>query len=93
MIVIGGGVAIVADRLANIEHTYISNPDPWPQGIGVFDLTDMRWKDSYDATTDPYATPQMVKDYYAHNPRYPASLLENNVQRNWFTGESKCLYS
>ena len=58
--------------------------DPWPQGLGVFDITDLEWKDRYDASAGPYQTPEMVKQYYASNPRYPSPVLEDTVLRSWF---------
>lgn len=51
----------------------ISRPDVWTQGIGVFDMTTMQWKDSYDANAQPYVTPEAVKSWYAANGGpYPA---------------------
>ena len=61
---------------------------PWDQGLGVFDLSDLAWKDAFNASAAPYVTPQVVKSYYAHNPRYPASLLRDPILRAWFTGEA-----
>ncbi|KAL8716468.1 MAG: hypothetical protein Q9225_006206 [Loekoesia sp. 1 TL-2023] len=36
-------------------------------GLRIFDLTEMRWSDSYDANAAPYMTPQAVKDWYQQN--------------------------
>ena len=33
-------------------------------GLGLWDLTDLRWIDAYDADAAPYKTPQIVKDWY-----------------------------
>ena len=46
MIVVGGYVNTLADYNANIGKTYVGSVDPWSQGIGVFDLSEMQWKDS-----------------------------------------------
>ncbi|KAK8004360.1 DHA14-like major facilitator [Apiospora arundinis] len=43
----------------------VKDPDPWKQGLGVLDLTEMVWKSQYDADADPYDTPKMVKEWYA----------------------------
>jgi hypothetical protein len=40
-------------------------PDPFTQGIGIFDMTDSAWKTGYDADEPSYQTPQIVKDWYA----------------------------
>ena len=46
-------------------------PDVQIQGLSVFDISDMVWKDRYDAYIAPYVTPQMVKDDYVQNGRTP----------------------
>lgn len=40
-------------------------PDPFTQGIGIFDMTDSVWKTGYDVDGPTYQTPQIVKDWYA----------------------------
>jgi hypothetical protein len=89
MIVVGGSTFTVAgfesiNAEAEGEGIYWSNADPWPQGLGVFDLTEMVWAESYDPSAGPYATPKVVKEYYIHNPRYPDSLLHDPTLRDWF---------
>ena len=69
------------DDISIYEH---SVPDPWSQGIGIWDLSAMAWKDRYDPAAGPYTTPQMVKQYYASNPRYPPSFTDDPVLRSWF---------
>lgn len=39
-------------------------PDPFLQGIGVFDMTNLVWKDSYDPNATSYKSPKIVKDWY-----------------------------
>jgi hypothetical protein len=38
--------------------------DPYPQGIGIFDMTDMEWKTSYDASADAYEPHASVRSFY-----------------------------
>ena len=38
--------------------------DPFPQGLGVFDMTELKWKDAYDPDAEPYEMPQRIKDWY-----------------------------
>lgn len=40
-------------------------PDPWPQGIGVFDMTALKFKDLYQANASAYETPEMIKKYHS----------------------------
>ncbi|KAI1410830.1 hypothetical protein F5Y13DRAFT_166908 [Hypoxylon sp. FL1857] len=41
-------------------------PDPWKQGLGVYDMTEMKWVDSYDPTASNYESPAVVSDWYAN---------------------------
>ncbi len=59
-------------------------PDPWPQGLGIFDLTTMEWKDGYDAAAPAYVTPAAVKAHYQKNGREPYSW-SNDIVKAWFT--------
>ena len=87
MIVVGGAVKTIADQNTFVNERYTSEVDPWHQGLGVFDLTDMAWMPSYDASAAAYVTPQMVKDYYTRNARYPASLQSDDLLKSWFSTE------
>ena len=33
-------------------------PDPWPQGLGIFDMSAMAWKDKYDPKAEAYVSPK-----------------------------------
>ena len=59
-------------------------PDPWHNGIGIFDMTAMEWKAKYDANAGPYVTPDVVKRYYQKNGRFPAKW-DNDLVKGWFT--------
>jgi hypothetical protein len=81
MIVVGG---IPPSILA----TYFTK-DPWPQGLGIFDLTEMKWKDSYDADAAPYVTPQQIKDSIAANGMYPAQWDDPTLKKWIAPADSK----
>jgi hypothetical protein len=55
------------------------------QGLGIFDLSAMEWKDQYDAAAAPYVTPDVVKAWYTEHGQYPASWSNATVEA-WFTG-------
>lgn len=38
--------------------------DPWNQGIAVFDMTALKFKDSYEAQAGPYESPDAIQQYY-----------------------------
>jgi hypothetical protein len=63
-------------------------PDIWTQGIGIFDLSAMEWKDQYDAAAPPYVTPDVVKAWYNEHGQYPATWSNATVEV-WFTGTAQ----
>ncbi|KAM0327209.1 hypothetical protein ACHAQA_006343 [Verticillium albo-atrum] len=38
--------------------------DPRPQGLGIFDMTEMKWTNSYDANASAYESPAGVQAWY-----------------------------
>lgn len=55
--------------------------DPFMQGLGIFDLTKMRWSDRYDADAQLYQTPAVIKAWYAENGTSPIQWNNPDVQR------------
>jgi hypothetical protein len=43
----------------------VTDPDPWKQGLAIFDLTEMSWSSSYDPDTADYDSPEVVKTWYS----------------------------
>ena len=87
MVSIGGLVTDISLEVTSdalISNTNNNLPDPWLQGIGIFDLTAMEWKEEYDPAAAPYVTPDAVKAFYQRNGRGPASW-SNGVVQAWFT--------
>lgn len=41
------------------------DPDPWKQGLGVFDMTRMAWSGGYRADAEAYDSPATVREWYA----------------------------
>lgn len=80
MVAIGGLTSGVT--YANITK------DPWAQGLGIFDLTDLEWRSSYDASAKAYQTPNLVKEDLAQNGQYP-STWDSNIVEGWFTNRGK----
>jgi hypothetical protein len=83
MIVTGG-----LNPAAANQSELIYSRDIWTQGIGVFDLTAMQWKDKYDVNAAPYKTPDAVKSWYAANGRHPAQW-DDPVVEGFFTQSGK----
>jgi hypothetical protein len=83
MAVIGGS----ANAVTSVNAT--GWRDPWSQGIGIFDLSDMEWKDHYDPSAAAYTTPKAVNDWYKQNGQYP-SKWDDVVVEGWFTNKGTC---
>ena len=66
MILVGG---FVTDTSTSANS---SGGDPWPLGLGVFDMTNLVFQDHYDPNAPNYTTPQIIKDYYQDNGMYPS---------------------
>lgn len=76
MIVVGGQDI---GRKNKTAVTY--SQDHWTQGLGVFDLSAMQWRDGYDAGAEAYTTPATVKSWYDRNGRYPARWDDPAVEQ------------
>lgn len=64
MIIIGG-VDPSNDTIFSGSADSGSEPvDPWPEGIGIFDMTALKFKDSYEANAKQYETPELIKLFY-----------------------------
>jgi hypothetical protein len=74
-------MAIIGGTVSSAQQYAIA--DPWTNGIGIFDLSDMEWKDSYNANAGPYVTPEFVKAHNNQNP-YPDKWSDPVVE-SWFT--------
>ena len=58
LVAIGG-----LDPAASPAGDYNGSADPWPQGLGVFDMNALAWKDSFSATAPPYTPPDLITQY------------------------------
>jgi hypothetical protein len=45
--------------------------DPWITGLGIFDMSEFAWAESYRADAEAYEQPQIVKDHYASSYQDP----------------------
>ncbi|KAI8629550.1 hypothetical protein F5Y19DRAFT_85730 [Xylariaceae sp. FL1651] len=49
----------------NRTFTAPTTADPWTYGIGVLDMTELQWTNSYDPDAPAYDSPTVVKDWYS----------------------------
>lgn len=52
--------------------------DPWAEGIGIFDMTTLKFKDSYESKAKPYEPPEVIKSFYRNKS---AKLLNSDFIR------------
>ncbi|KAI1122143.1 hypothetical protein F5Y10DRAFT_81448 [Nemania abortiva] len=48
----------------NRTFTAPTTADPWTYGIGILDMTELKWTDSYDPDAPAYDSPAIVKAWY-----------------------------
>lgn len=64
--------------------------DPFPQGLGVFDMTELSWGTDFKADAAEYESPQIVQDWYDKNgyvcdlPRDGAGRDNRSNKGSWF---------
>ena len=63
MIMIGGEDPTHCSRFLGDGDAIDAPADPWLQGIGVFDMNALRFKDSYQADARAYETSDVIKNY------------------------------
>ena len=65
--------------------------DPWPNGLGIFDLSQFTWSNSYDPLALPYQQPAVVRDYYSNEfqaPSFDSPELESAFGKHSITSLS-----
>ncbi|KAL8955754.1 MAG: hypothetical protein Q9193_006509, partial [Seirophora villosa] len=77
-----GGVA--ADSRIYINHpldeiadsTFTTSADPFAQGLGIFDMTTLTWRNNYTPNAPPYEQSDLVRDFYSTNRQSGSQLGE-----------------
>lgn len=60
--------------------------DDAPMGLLMYDMTAMRWKDSYDATLSDYERPGVISAFYKNGSLVKVQWSSNEVQSLFVTG-------
>lgn len=64
MIMIGGTNPLIDYNASYFLRDDPQPQDPWDQGIAIFDMTDLSFKDSYQVKADLYEPPYAIQQYY-----------------------------
>lgn len=83
MIIVGG---VVFDRSTSPDAFSVvgGRADPWDNGFGVFDMTELEWKSEFDPSAGPYVTAESIKQDIQQNGFYPSDWTDSTVKK-WFT--------
>lgn len=65
-----------------------TTPDPWRQGIGIFDMTEMKWMDSYDPNATNYDVPAQVSSWYVEGGMNNVMWTSDEVKQLFLNGSS-----
>jgi glycosidase len=55
----------------NPDDWTLNDQNPWPNGLGIFDMTTLSWTKGYDPDALAYERPSLVSQFYTDNSRYP----------------------
>jgi hypothetical protein len=61
--------------------------DLWPYTLGLFDMTDLKWKAEYDPEAETYETPKMIRDWYDDNGMDSVSWTSDSVESLFTKGK------
>ena len=78
-ILIFGGTDYAPSKFSDFIQKSMSSEDPWSQGIGIFDLSNLEWVDHYSARPAPYEQSHPVKQFYAMAGQSYVSNLGSSV--------------
>ncbi|KAK0723587.1 hypothetical protein B0T26DRAFT_643998 [Lasiosphaeria miniovina] len=78
---------VVGGANYNIPSGRWQDPDPFPQGLGLFDMTDLTWskEGQYKADAEPYQSPNAVKDWYSKTDLSTLSWSSSEVKELFVT--------
>ncbi|PMD34733.1 hypothetical protein L207DRAFT_516883 [Hyaloscypha variabilis F] len=74
---IGNRQMVSIGGIVNNNSTFT---DPWTNGLGIFDMTELTWGFNYDATAAPYVPSKAVTAYYNSSSRYPSSWANSDLK-------------
>ena len=80
----GGSQMIVIGGLdQTFPNVTITGGDRWSNGINIFDMSQLQWKDSYVPNDAKYQTPSVITEWYAKHGPYPS--FQNATLQSLFT--------
>ncbi|KAI1079504.1 hypothetical protein F5B20DRAFT_166805 [Whalleya microplaca] len=70
------------------SNSSAASPDPWKQGLGIFDMSKMEWTKSYDSGAADYESPAVLDEWYRRGGMDFVSWKSDEVKRLFINGTS-----
>ncbi|KAK0719978.1 hypothetical protein B0H67DRAFT_534076 [Lasiosphaeris hirsuta] len=88
---VGGGQILTIGGVDTMQKGSYSaafdTPDPFTQGLAIFDLISLTWRDSYSVNPDSYTPAPEVHAYYKTNGRSPTAGFTSPALESLFAIE------
>ena len=65
ILTIGGVNSASEDNSGTIYQSTFDDKDEYTQGLAIFDLSTLEWKDEYNANASPYTQSSLVRTFYS----------------------------
>ncbi|KAL8778999.1 MAG: hypothetical protein Q9213_007148 [Squamulea squamosa] len=62
------------------QSIFNTTADPFAQGLGIFDMTSLKWADHYTANAPQYVQSDLVKSFYRDNPQNGSQFTTTGLQ-------------
>ncbi|KAI1373689.1 hypothetical protein F4677DRAFT_215189 [Hypoxylon crocopeplum] len=68
----------------------VTTADPWKQGLGIYDMSEMKWVDSYEPNAANYESPAVVMNWYTQGGMRNV-VWDNNDVKELFVNSSSAM--
>ncbi|KAK0644772.1 hypothetical protein DIS24_g8518 [Lasiodiplodia hormozganensis] len=73
ILTIGGVNSASEDNSGTIYQSTFDDKDEYTQGLAIFDLSTLEWKDEYNANASPYTQSNLVRTFYSQKHVLPTT--------------------
>lgn len=87
MLSIGGSASGAGMKEPASFYEGWTNPDNWPQGLGILDMTELSWSTDYKADAAEYESPKVIKDWYASGNQSDVKWASDDIRKLFITEE------
>ncbi len=69
------------------DETKRDQRDPWPNGMGILDMTELKWTTEYKPDAAKYEQPRLIQDWYAGGGNMKAVVWSSETVKRLFVDE------